>query len=340
MKEVIIGENDAGQRLDKFLTKSFPNLPQSMLYKSVRKKNIKLNGKRAEISTMLQYNDTITLFLNDDLLMNNPSKFYGVNTHPEDLLDIVYEDEHILLINKKSGMQVHEGDERTRHGKASQTSAALRDNKKNDNSSFDNIAERLKAYLYAKGEYDPEVEQSFAPALCNRLDRNTSGILIAAKTAEALRVMNERIKARELEKHYLCITVGVPAPREAVMTAFHVKDSNTNTVKIYNRPIPGSKEIKTAYRVLRDNGTLALLDVNLLTGRTHQIRAHLAHIGCPILGDGKYGINKTNRAYHVKTQALCSYKLKFCFKTPAPPLDYLNGQEFVLDDVWFKDEFV
>jgi 23S rRNA pseudouridine955/2504/2580 synthase len=321
MKEIIIGENDASQRLDKFLTKAFPNLPQSALYKAIRKKDIKVNGKRAEIDTILQYNDIIKLFLKDDFLVKNPIRFYGTKSSPEAILDVLYEDEQIILINKKSGLAVHED----------KTNVA------------DNLAERLKAYLALKGEYDPEKEQSFVPALCNRLDRNTAGIVIAAKTAAALRVMNERIKHREVDKYYLCVTVGVPKQREATLTAYHIKDSGTNTVKILDRPDtknPDCKEIKTAYRVLRENGELALLEVKLLTGRTHQIRAHLAHIGCPILGDGKYGINRVNRAHNIKTQALCAYRLQFSFSSPAPPLDYLVGREFEIPDVWFRDKFV
>jgi 23S rRNA pseudouridine955/2504/2580 synthase len=324
MKEIIVGENDAGQRLDKFLTKAFPNLPQSALYKAIRKKDVKLGGKRAENGTILQYNDTIKLFLKDDFLMKNPARFYCAKSSPEDILDVLYEDEQILLINKKSGLAVHED----------KTSTA------------DNLAKRLQTYLVVRGEYDPEKEQSFAPALCNRLDRNTAGIVIAAKTAAALRVMNEKIKNREVDKYYLCVTVGVPKVREATLTAYHIKDSASNTVKILDRPAPPEfknsdcKEIKTAYRVLRDNGELALLEVKLLTGRTHQIRAHLAHIGCPILGDGKYGVNRVNRAHNIKTQALCAYRLKFSFNPPAGVLDYLTGREFEVPDVWFRDKFV
>jgi 23S rRNA pseudouridine955/2504/2580 synthase len=315
MQEIKIGPNDAGQRLDKFLQKAYPLLPPGMLYKAVRKKNIKLNGKRTEENYKLQVNDIINLYISDEFLVKKEQNFE--KNRPVHL-DIIYEDENILLIDKKNGL--------------------LSQSDKNETG--ETLADLVKTYLFNKGQYNPEDEQSFAPALCNRLDRNTGGIVIAAKTAEALRIMNEKIKNRELMKKYLCITAGVPDKRSATLRAYHVKNAELNTVKIYDKPVPGSKEILTKYQVLRDNGTLALLEVELLTGRTHQIRAHLAHIGCPLLGDGKYGVNKTNRAYGIKTQALYSYKLRFEFTADSGILNYLNGKEFCVDRVWFEGEFI
>jgi 23S rRNA pseudouridine955/2504/2580 synthase len=315
MKEIIIGKNDSGQRLDKFLQKAFPNLPISLMYKEIRKKNIKLNGKRAEINTQLHQYDSIKLYLNDEFFVTDSNKIFKCVTNE---LDIIYEDENILLINKKNGMVVHE----------------------DIDGSADNLLNRLKKNLYDRGEYDPDSEQSFAPALCNRLDRNTGGIVIAAKNAESLRIINEKIKNREIEKRYLCITYGVPNPPGAVIKAYLKKDEKQFNVKIFDKPNPHSKEIITEYRVLRDNGVLALCEVILHTGRTHQIRAHMAHIGCPLLGDGKYGSERINREFKVKTQALFAYKLKFGFTSDSGILNYLKGMEFSVSDVWFEDKFL
>ena len=176
--------------------------------------------------------------------------------------------------------------------------------------------------------------------LANRLDRNTGGIVIAAKNAESLRILNQKIKDRELEKRYLCITVGIPPKKHDTMTAYLEKNADGNTVKVTDKKTPSNKTIITTYDVLKTGGRLALVEVKLETGRTHQIRAHFAHIGCPLLGDGKYGINQVNREYKVKTQALYSYKLKFTFAGDDNGcLDYLNGREFTVKDVWFENKF-
>ncbi len=315
MKEFIINSNDANQRLDKFIQKSVPRLPQSMMYKAIRNKRIKINGKRAEISTRLQTGDVVQMYINDE--------FFDTTVETEFMaapavLDIVYEDENIILIDKKNGLVVHEDNENT----------------------VDTLINRLKHYLYDKGEYKPDEENSFAPSLCNRLDRNTGGIVIAAKNAESLRILNQKIKDRELEKYYLCITVGVPPKKKDTITAYLEKNSDDNTVKVTDRKTDKNKTIITTYKVLKTKENLALLEIKLDTGRTHQIRAHMAHIGCPLLGDGKYGINKVNKEYKIKTQALYSYKLKFTFETDSGCLEYLNGKEFEVKDVWFKDKFI
>ncbi len=315
MKEFTINANDADQRLDKFVAKAVPKLPQSMMYKAIRNKRIKINGKRGEISARLKKGDTVQMYINDE--------FFDVAEENDFLsappvLNIVYEDENILLVDKKNGLVVHEDNENT----------------------SDTLINRIKHYLYSKGEYDPEEENSFAPALCNRLDRNTGGIVIAAKNAEALRVLNQKIKDRELEKLYLCITVGVPPKNRDRLVAYLEKNSSDNTVKVTDRKTSENKTIVTEYAVLKSNGRLALLEIKLDTGRTHQIRAHMAYIGCPLLGDGKYGINRINKEYKVKTQALYSYKLKFAFTSEAGCLEYLNGREFTVKDVWFADKFL
>lgn len=310
-----MNRNDAGQRLDRFVLKAVPRLPQSMMYKAIRNKRIKLNGRRAEISSRLCEGDTVQMYLNDEFFDSVPeTEFMSVSSS----LNIIYEDKNIMLLDKKNGMVVHEDDDNT----------------------ADTLINRVKHYLYDKGEYDPNAENSFAPALCNRLDRNTGGIVIAAKNAESLRILNQKIRDREIEKYYLCVTVGVPPKRADTITAYLEKDSASNTVKVTDRKSGTNKTIVTSYRIIRDNGSLALVEIKLGTGRTHQIRAHMAYIGCPLLGDGKYGINRINREYKVKTQALYSYRLKFAFSSDSGCLDYLDGKEFRADKVWFEDMFL
>lgn len=312
MKRFVINANDAGQRVDKFLTKAAPGLPQSALYKGIRTKNIKLNRKRCDISTRLSEGDVLELYLTDEFF-DAAKGGYEFMSAPADI-SVIYEDENILLMDKKNGLVVHEDDTGTR----------------------DTLVNRMLHFLYNRGEYDPLKENSFTPALCNRLDRNTGGIVIAAKNAEALRILNLKIKNREIEKKYLCITVGVPPKKTDTLTHYLFKDSRTNTVTVSDRKTEKNKTIITKYTVLKTDGRLSLLEVELLTGRTHQIRAHLAYIGCPLLGDGKYGSNRVNREYNIKTQALYSYKLKFRFTTDGGILEYLNGREFEVKDVWFR----
>ena len=316
MKKYIINSNDAGQRVDKFIQKAAPNLPQSVMYKGIRTKNIKLNRKRCEISTRLSEGDVLELYLSDDFFPNESVEYEFLKA-PSDI-SIVYEDENILLIDKKNGLVVHEDNENT----------------------SDTLVNRMQHYLYEKGEYRPEDENSFTPSLCNRLDRNTGGIVIAAKNAESLRILNHNIKDREIEKKYLCITVGVPPKKSDTLTHYLFKDSKSNTVTVSDKKTSQNKTIITKYRVIKSDGELSLIEVELMTGRTHQIRAHMAYIGCPLLGDGKYGINKINRNHNIKTQALYSYKLKFAFTSDSGLLDYLKGKEFTVPQVWFENKFL
>ncbi|MBE6634221.1 MAG: RluA family pseudouridine synthase [Ruminococcaceae bacterium] len=318
MQSYIIKKNDAGQRLDKYLTKAVKGLPTSLMYKYIRTKKIKVNRGRTQANYILQEGDEILLFIRDEFF-ESPEKDKSAifRIHPK--LEIVYEDEHILLLNKRPGVLVHED-----------TAAAE-----------NTLIMHVQAYLAQKGEYDPAKERSFAPALCNRIDRNTGGIVIAAKTAEGLREMNERIRNDELEKCYLCVVHGRMPKRADTMRGWLRKDSSNNTVDVSDTPKAGYKEIITKYRVLREQGELSLLEVELVTGRTHQIRAHLAHIGHPLLGDGKYGVNREDRARGYKFQALYAYSLRFRFHDDGGALGYLNGKKFRLDPakIWFLKDF-
>ena len=319
MHELKIKKNDAGQRLDKFITKAI-DIPQSLLYKSIRLKKIKVNRKRCEPNTVLVEGDTVQCFLSDAFFKDSSASDDTSLSEMTPSLSIVYEDENLLLVDKRPGISVHEDE----HGKNN------------------TLILHILAYLYQKGEYDPKGEQSFTPALCNRIDRNTGGIVIAAKTAEALRVMNEKIKLREIDKFYLAAVHGVPKKKSDTLTGYLLKDEKTNTVRVFDKNPPrGAKSIATKYKVIAESGSDALVEVELLTGRTHQIRAHMAHVGHPLIGDGKYGINKDDKRRGYKYQALYSYKLRFSFKGEPCALEYLNGKEFKINkrDIYFTEEF-
>ncbi len=314
MRIITVGKNDAGQRLDKFLTKAVKGLPMSMMYKCIRTKKIKVNRARTEQRYILREGDEIQLFIKDEFF-DSPEKDTSALSRIVPKLDIVYEDDNIMLLNKRPGVLVHEDD----------------DGKENT------LIMHIKAYLYSKGEYDVENEQSFAPALCNRIDRNTGGIVIAAKNAAALRDMNEKIKEGEVRKHYICLVHGVPPKRSDILRGYLRKNSSDNTVVVRDKYFDGAKEIVTGYTVLEKRGDETLLEIELFTGRTHQIRAHMAHIGCPLVGDGKYGINREDRSRGFKYQALYAYKLEFPITKRQNSLSYIEGRTFELDrgEIWF-----
>ena len=316
MRTLTINKNDAGQRLDKFLQKRFQTMPKAMMYMYIRKKCIKRNGKKCDIADKLQEGDVLTFFIKDEFFDAPQEKHYDFLKAPSKL-DIVYEDANILLLDKKPGVLVHQ--DKSYH--------------------FDSLVARVQHYLYDKGEYNPEEDKAFSPALVNRIDRNTGGIVIAAKNAESLRILNQKMKTRELEKFYLCLLIGTPKPREALLTDYMVKNESKNKVNVFHHPVEGGKEMKTKYRVLKSSGKYSLAEVELLTGRTHQIRAHMASVGHPLAGDTKYALQK-HASSDFPYQALYSYKLRFCFTSDAGMLQYLNGKEFTVDTkkIWFARE--
>lgn len=320
MREFKINNNDSGQRIDKFLQKAVPKLPKSLLYKYVRLKRIKLNGKRCQSADFLNENDVLSLYINDEFFDDVVSEkviendFLKITTQP----DVVYEDENIMVVYKPEGMDVHRGSEMTK----------------------DTLIDIIKAYLYHKGEYNPKEESSFSPAVCNRIDRNTTGLVIAAKNAKSLREVNELIRERKVNKKYLCVCVGKFPKISGTETAYHKKGQH-NLVNVRMDKADGYKEIITEYTVKENNGTLSLAEINLITGRTHQIRAHLAFLGVPILGDGKYGNVAVNKRFGIFHQQLCAYSLEFDVESDSC-LNYLNGKIFISPEMpsCCKDFFV
>ena len=316
MKELRIGQNDAGQRLDRFVGKAVPLLPDSLLQKYIRLKRIKRNGKGAKRDTRLAAGDVLQLYINDEFFEKprEENSYLKVGT-PR--LNIVYEDENILLLDKKPGVLCH--------------SAGVWD--------YNTLIANVQAYMAQKGEWRPKEENSFAPALCNRIDRNTGGIVIAAKNAEALRILNDKIRDREIEKYYLCAVQGRPKPPAGRLENYLFKDAKKNQVYVKARPEPGAKTAVTEYRLLTSKGKLSLVECRLLTGRTHQIRAQMAYAGWPLLGDGKYGSERFNRDFGEKGQALYSYRLEFAFPTDAGILNYLRGRQFRVEQVDFAEKY-
>lgn len=316
MREFTITSNDAGQRLDRFVGKAVPLLPESLTQKYIRLKRVKVNGKGAKRDTRLSPGDLVCMYINDEFF-EKPTDDNAYLKISKPRLSILYEDGNILLADKKPGMLCHS----------------------DGRGSVDTLIANIQAHTYQNGDWDPKRENAFAPALCNRIDRNTGGIVIAAKNAESLRVMNEKIKSRELDKLYLCVIHGRMKPSSGRLESYIFKDAVKNRVYVRSEREPGAKTAVTEYRTIAVKGELSLLQCRLLTGRTHQIRAQLAAAGHPLLGDGKYGGERLNRDYGETGQLLYSYKLKFSFETSAGSLEYLNGRAFTVSDVSFVKKY-
>lgn len=315
LKSFEIGKNDAGQRMDKFLSKAAPSLPKSLLYKYLRTKRIKLNGKRAEPASRLNEGDIVELYINDEFFARKEYHYDFLKAPKKP--DILYEDENILIINKPPGVLCHpDGDNYT-----------------------NNLIASVRRYLFEKGEYDPEKENSFAPALANRIDRNTGGLVMAAKNAEALRILNDRIKNREITKKYLCVAEGAFKEKSGVLEGFISLNKSQNKATVTKKETEDSKAIKTGYTVLKEKNGLSLLEIELFTGRTHQIRAQFAAIGHPLYGDTKYKGKAAGENSPYKKQYLYAYKLEFSFKTDAGALNYLKDKVFTAPEPEFVAEF-
>ncbi len=305
MRQLTIGANDCNQRIDKFLAKRFRNMPNALIYKFIRKKCVLVNRKKVTERYILQEGDVLSFFISDEFFGEEREKKPYESIKPQ--VCIAYEDENILIADKPAGLIVHA----------------------DDREQYNTLINHIQAYLFQKGEFHPERENYFAPALCNRIDRNTQGLVIAAKNAKSLAEMNEIIKRRLLEKRYLAVVHGKPTEPDGTLRTRLEKDQKTNTV---HQSAKYGKEAVTKYHVLAYNRDkqLSLLEIELLTGRTHQIRAQFASIGHPLLGDGKYAVNKADRAMGYAYQALCSYSLRFfpgkeCPTEDFPLLSYLRG---------------
>ena len=300
MREFTVAPGDDGRRLEKWLLKAAPALSYAQACRFLRLKKVRVNGKVAKEGATLHAGEVVNAYLDDACFLARPREnrlLAGFRPH----IDVLYEDKNIRLIDKRPGLRVH-GDNEEK---------------------VDTLSTHLQAYLYQKGEYDG---MGFAPALCNRIDRFTGGIVIAAKNEAALKEMDMRIRSRQVEKFYLCAVTGRMVPPQGELKNYLLKEGKR--MRVLNREAPGTQAARTRYRTLAMEGDLSLLECQLLTGRTHQIRAQFAAAGHPLIGDTQYGDPKINQAHASHFQQLYSYRIVFRFSGTPGPLEYLNGQSF------------
>ena len=307
MKSFTAGTNEEGVRLSRFVESVTKDMPRSMMYKAFRNKRIKVNGKRAEPDTRLHQNDLIELYINDEFFPAGAAAPAKKPPRRQPPVTVIYEDGNIAVLYKPAHLLCH-----------------------SDRTGDANLVDAFAAYLQDKGEYDPHAEQRFAPAICNRLDRGTEGLVIAAKSYAALRDMNAIIRDNQMKKEYLTITVGTPPAGRHIAWLQH--SEKNNKVRIHAREAEGYKQIITEVTPIRQNGPFTLCRIGLITGRTHQIRAHLAYLGHPVLGDIKYGNRKMNERTGLKTQALCAQRLTFDRIPQENILHELSGRVIKLED--------
>ena len=300
MREFVISKKDDGRKLEKWLPTAAPQLTFGMVRRFLRLKRVRVNGVPAKEGAVLHAGDVVNAYINDEFFEAKPkeNKLLAGFRHR---IDILYEDENILLVDKRAGMRVHPDDEEK----------------------VDTLVTHVQAYLYQKGEYSGE---GFAPALCNRIDRFTGGIVIAAKNSAALHVMDQKIRAREVSKFYLCAAAGRLTPPDGAMKGYLLKEGKR--VKVLKKEAPGAQYAETRYRTISCDGGVSLVECELLTGRTHQIRAQFAAAGHPLIGDTQYGDPEINKKFQSNFQQLYSYRVQFDFTTDAGELNYLKGKSF------------
>ncbi len=313
MKNFIITANDNMKRIDNFLMKLLPHLSRNEIFALLRNNKVKVNGKKTQHDYRLSFNDSIDIYLNDEYFETKINDLFKLTKND---LNIIFEDKNIILLNKPIGLITHEDNKEKIH----------------------TLLNKLKLYMLESKQWNPEIEQTFEPSLCNRLDRNTSGIVIAAKNIEALRNLNEIIKNNEVKKFYYSVVYNKIPKKEDTLYAYHQKDVHKNIVKIVDSPQVGYKKIITKYKIIKSTDKYSVLEVELLTGRTHQIRAHLSFLKHPIIGDNKYSNKYIDKDSRFKTQLLVSYKI--IFKTTNDYFKYLNNKEFKLNKIWFLDKFL
>lgn len=314
MKQFTAGKNEQGMRLSRFVQRTAAKLPSSAMYKAFRNRRIKVNGHRAAPDTLLQEGDVVQLYVNDEFFAPNTAPARPAPAKSKYPMRVVYEDENIAVLYKPAHLLCH-----------------------SDKTGDDSLVDQFTAYLTKKGEYVPQSENSFAPAIANRLDRGTEGLVLAAKNRPALRELNAIIRQDQLQKRYLCITVG--RPPQGVHQAYLRHFEKGNRVRVQSESAPEYKKIITSVQVLRTCGPYSLCSIGLVTGRTHQIRAHLAYLGAPVLGDIKYGSRKMNERAGLRTQALCAAGITFGQLAPESCLAYLSGRCIALENTGVQAQF-